>query len=169
MGVLYLLRHGDAGLGGPALDDHDRPLNPAGQGAVLAIGRHMAELAMRLDQVLCSTALRTRQTWEGIARCLDNPPEAEYLSALYLSGAVALQQRIRALPEAAETVMIIGHNPGLHEAAVFYCGAGDDVVVSQLHLNFPPAALAVLHFQDPWAKLSGQTGRLQKFVGPPDL
>ncbi len=169
MGVLYLLRHGDAALGGPELDDHDRPLNSAGQRAILVIGGHIAALGVRFDRVLCSTALRTRQTWEGVAACQDHPAEAEYLSTLYLSGAVALQQQIRALPNKAETVMLIGHNPGLHETAAFYCGGGDDDVLRELFMNFPPGGLAVLQFQDPWDKLSGQTGRLRSFVMPRDL
>ena len=166
VGVLYLLRHGNAGMAGPGLGDQDRPLNPAGMRAGLGIGRFIAELAMPLDLVLCSTAERTRQTWAQVASCLDHPPEAEFEPALYLCAAAALHQRIRSLPVGADRVMVIGHNPGLHEIALFYCGSGQDVVLHQLHRDFPPAALAIFDFKMPWSDLSGQTGYLQQFVTP---
>jgi len=173
MATLYLLRHGNAGFGGPDTDDHDRKLNPPGEHASLAIGRyldrHLAASGATLDLVLCSTALRTRQTWQHIATCLDDTPRVQFEAALYLCGAVALHQRIRALPEAAQNVMIVGHNPGLHEAALFYCGGDGNGVVSQLHLEFPPAGLAVLHFDPPWIGIAGQQGRLQDFITPRNL
>jgi phosphohistidine phosphatase len=65
--------------------------------------------------------------------------------------------------------MLIGHNPGLHEAALFYCGGRGDVVLSQLQLEFPPAALAVLRFEQPWSGVAGQAGGLREFVTPRDL
>ncbi|MFP6771058.1 MAG: histidine phosphatase family protein [Alphaproteobacteria bacterium] len=173
MATLYLLRHGNAGFGGPDTDDHDRALNPAGRRASLAMGRHisrrLANSGASLDLVLCSTAARTRQTWDCLAACLDHPAPIEFEPPLYLAGVVALHQRIRALPESAERVMLIGHNPGLHEAALFYCGGRGDVVLSQLQLEFPPAALAVLRFEQPWSGVAGQAGGLREFVTPRDL
>lgn len=166
MAALFLLRHGNAGFGGPNVDDHDRSLNQTGVQASRAVGASFVHRPVTFDLVLCSTAWRARQTWEQAAPYLDSPPDADYKRDLYLASAGALQQRIKDLPDRAENVIIIGHNPGLHEIALFYCGGGDDDVVSHLGLEFPPAALAVFHFDQPWADLAGGAGRLLDFVTP---
>ncbi len=169
MPTLYLLRHGNAGFGGPAQQDRDRTLNPAGEHAAILVGRYLAQRPVRLDLALCSTAQRTRQTWALVAAELDDPPEAEFDEALYLCSGAALQQRLRELPVEAETVMIIGHNPGLHETALFYGGGGNGDVIGQLLLDFPPAGLVALQFDHPWAALSQHAGYLQFVVTPRDL
>ncbi|MDP6874480.1 MAG: histidine phosphatase family protein [Alphaproteobacteria bacterium] len=169
MPTLYLLRHGNAGFGGPAQQDQDRSLNPAGERAAAQVGRYLAQLAVRLDLVLCSAAQRTRQTWALVAAELDNPPAADFDEALYLCSSAALQQRVRALPPDAETVMIIGHNPGLHETALFYSGVANGDVIGQLLLDFPPAGLVALQFEQPWAALSQHGGQLKFVVTPRDL
>ena len=169
MPTLYLLRHGNAGFGGPGQGDHDRALNQAGVRAGVLVGRYLAQIPARLDLVLCSSAQRTRQTWEQIAPCLDNPPEARFEDALYLCGALALQRRICALPKAVDTAMIIAHNPDMHETALFYGGAANGDLIARLQLDFPPAALVALQFDRPWAELSSRSGRLLFFVVPRDL
>ncbi|MBT3370965.1 MAG: histidine phosphatase family protein [Rhodospirillaceae bacterium] len=169
MPTLYLLRHGNAGFGGPGQQDQDRALNPAGRQAAALVGRYLAQMPARLDLVLCSTAERTRQTWALVAAELDNPPQAEFDEALYLCSGAALQQRVRGLPQAADSVMIIGHNPGLYDTALFYSGGGDSDVIGQSLLDFPPAALVALQFDHPWAAASQQAGHLDFVVTPRDL
>ncbi len=169
MPTLYLLRHGNAGFGGPGQQDRERALNPAGRQATTLVGRYLARLPARLDRVLCSAAERTRQTWALVAAELDNPPEAEFDEALYLCSGAALRQLVGELPETAESVMIIGHNPGLHETALFYSGAGGGDVIGQLLLDFPPAGLVALEFDQPWAAASQQAGHLQFVISPKDL
>lgn len=169
MPTLYLLRHGNAGFGGPGQQDQERTLDPAGRQAATLMGRYLAQLPARLDLVLCSAAQRTRQTWALAAAALDNPPEAEFDDALYLCPGAALQQRIRELPQAADAVMIVGHNPGLHETALFYSGAGEDDVIGGLLLDFPPAGLVALKFDQSWAALSAHAGQLEFVVTPRDL
>ncbi len=167
MACLYLLRHANAGFGGPDTGDHERPLDPAGQRASRALGAYLARPEYRFDIVLCSTAERAQATWREIAAGLEDPPTAEFEQGLYLCPAAALHRRLTQLPKSAETALIVGHNPGLHEAALFYCGGGEDDVVSQLRLDFPPAAMAILRFSQDWGSLSAGSGYLQAFVTPP--
>ncbi|HJM92649.1 MAG: histidine phosphatase family protein [Alphaproteobacteria bacterium] len=169
MPTLYLLRHGNAGFGGPGKQDRERSLNPAGRQASTLVGRYLAQLPARLDLILCSAAERTRQTWALVADELDNPPAAEFDEALYLCSGAALRQRLRELPQGAESVMIIGHNPGLHEAALFYSGADSGDMLGQSLLDFPPATLAALKFEQPWAGASRQAGQLRFVITPRDL
>ncbi len=169
MPSLYLLRHANAAFGGPELTDHDRPLNQAGERAALLLGQYLAQSSVRLDLVRCSSALRAQQTWQLVAPCLQQPPDAQVEKTLYLCGPRALQQYIRGLPDEAETAMIVGHNPDLHQAALFYGGSGDGDLLARLQLDFPPAGLAVLQFERPWAELRQHTGRLQCYAVPSDL
>ncbi len=169
MPTLYLLRHGNASFGGPEQDDHDRALNQAGERAALLVGQYLAQLSPRLDLVLCSSAQRTRRTWELVASCLPKPPEARFERTLYLGGAPVLQQCIGALPSQVETAMIVAHNPGLHEIALSYTGTAKNEAIASLHLEFPPAGLAALQFERPWPELSQRAGRLLFYVVPRDL
>ncbi|MDA1097429.1 MAG: histidine phosphatase family protein [Proteobacteria bacterium] len=169
MPTLYLLRHGNACFGSPEQTDHDRVLNQAGERAALLVGQYLAQLLVRLDLVLCSSAQRTRQTWELVASCLRHPPDARFERALYLCGARAMRQRIRALPNEAETAMIVSHNPDLHEAALFYSGIGDRDAMAKLQLDYSPAGLVALRFERPWAELRHHMGCLQCYVVPGDL
>jgi phosphohistidine phosphatase len=169
MPTLYLLRHANAAFGGPELTDHDRALNQAGERAALLVGQYLAQLLVRLDLVLCSSALRTRQTWQLVASCLRQPPDAQVEKTLYLCGPRALQQYIRRLPDEAGSAMIVGHNPDVHQAALFYSGSGDGDLLARLQLDYPPAGLAVLQFERPWAELRRHTGRLQCYAAPSDL
>ena len=169
MPALYLLRHGNAAFGSPEQGDHDRVLNQAGERAALLVGRYLAQLSPRLDLVLCSSARRTRQTWELMASCLPNPPDARFERTLYLCGAPVLQKCISALPNEVERAMIVGHNPGLHEIALFYSGFGDGDLLARLQLDYPPAGLVALRFERPWAELRRHAGRFQCYVVPGDL
>ena len=169
MPALYLLRHGNAGLGSAEQNDHDRALNQTGERAALLLGQYLARLSVPLDLVLCSSALRTRQTWERVASCLRSPPDARFERTLYLCGARAMRRCIGALPDEAEAVMIIAHNPDLHEIARFYAGMGDSDMIENLQLDYPPGGLAVLQFDQPWAELQHHPGHLQYYVVPRDL
>ena len=169
MPTLYLLRHGDAGFGGPDRNDHDRVLNQVGERAALLVGQYLAQLSVRFDLVLCSSAARTRQTWELVASRLPNPPDVRFERSLYLCGAQAMEEQIRALPKEADTVMIVAHNPDIHEIALLYSGIAGGDAIAKLQLAFPPTGLAALHFSRPWADLARRTGRLLFFVVPRDL
>lgn len=169
MPTLYLMRHGNAGLGSAEQSDHDRALNQEGERATLLVGRYLAQISARLDLVLCSSALRTQQTWEGMASCLQNPPHVRFERTLYLCGAQAMQQCIRALPNEADAVMILAHNPDLHEIALYYAGMGDEDLMAKLQVDYPPAGLAALHFDEPWAGLHKHAGHLKFYVVPTDL
>jgi phosphohistidine phosphatase len=65
--TLILIRHTKSDWDDSGLDDHDRPLNDRGRLSAPRIGAWLAEQGFEPDAVLCSTARRTRETWEGIS------------------------------------------------------------------------------------------------------
>jgi phosphohistidine phosphatase len=157
---LYLLRHAKSSWKDPALADHDRPLAPRGRRAAKRIGRHLRDQGIEPALVLCSSAIRARETLERIGLAAHIEPE------LYGAGAGALLARLRQVPAAVPSVMLIGHNPGLQELALLLCRSGPSV--RELEAKFPTAALATVALAS-WSSLGRGTAQLIDFVRPRDL
>jgi len=114
---LHLLRHAKSDRG-EGLEDHERPLTRRGREAARRVGESLPAALGRIDLVLCSPALRTRETAALVLAGFAAPPRILYEDALYLAGRVALLRRLRLIDEDAGSVIVIGHNPGLHELAL---------------------------------------------------
>ena len=112
---IYLLRHGKAESPGGS-GDHERALAPRGLRDSMGVGSWMAAQEMTPDQVLVSSAIRTQQTFERWRVGAQWPGSAETDAGLYLASAEEICSRIAALDDAHESVLIIGHNPGLEMA-----------------------------------------------------
>ena len=173
MKTLYLLRHGKSAWNDPALADHDRPLAPRGARAATLIGRKLRKEGFRADCILCSTARRAVDTLELVTAQLDGdalgmPVHQE--RELYLTGERALLERLRRLPDKVRTVMLVGHNPDLHNLAQELAGGGAAGDLKSLRAKFPTAALAVLEFPgDRWSDIGPRAGRLTRFLIPKKL
>jgi phosphohistidine phosphatase len=160
---LYLLRHAKSSWKDPALADHDRPLAPRGRRAAKAIGRHLRDRGIEPALVLCSSATRARQTLERIKL-----GDAQIEPDLYGAGADALLARLREVPAAVPSVMLIGHNPGLQDLALLLSRPGAER--QELEVKFPTAALAALAFTaSGWRMLDRGTAELIEFVRPRDV
>jgi phosphohistidine phosphatase len=163
---LMLLRHAKSDRT-PGLEDHDRPLNARGRASAPAMGAYLAEQKLVPALIVCSTSLRTRQTYDLLAPSLPKSARVVFDEALYLAERDAILALVRALPKDAEVAMLIGHNPGLQEAAIALAGTGDADTRRRLHDKFPTAALAVIDFpRDDWASVRARNGRLERFATP---
>jgi phosphohistidine phosphatase len=166
--TLLLLRHAKSDWGGDA-PDHDRPLAKRGIRAARAIAAHMREHGIAPDLVLCSSARRTVQTLDLVAPALAPGARRLVEHDLYLAGAEELLQRIATAPERATSLLVIGHNPGMHDLAVLLAG-GPAGNVARLQEGFPTAALAVLDTRDtPWRSLTRGAAELVDLVLPRGL
>src|SRR5579863_8170557 len=117
MHQLHLLRHAKSSWDDDA-DDHARPLNKRGREAARLVGQMLPRAIAPIDLVLCSSAARTRETAELALAGLSPPPRILFEDGLYLAGVERLMERLRELDEATGAVMMIGHNPGLHDLAL---------------------------------------------------
>jgi phosphohistidine phosphatase len=116
--TLFLLRHANAMEADATMDDYDRPLSANGLEECEATGAFLHSLGEALDAVIVSSALRTRQTAEAMLRQgLFTTAQLHYDDGLYLASVSDMLQRIHALPEAAHTALMVGHNPGIGEGA----------------------------------------------------
>ena len=143
------MRHAKSDWGDETLDDHDRPLNERGRRDAPRMGRLLVELAVQPELVICSTAIRARETVERLAPEAGIPREAiVHDRALYLASPMALLSVARRRADEhgdPACVMVVAHNPGMEDLASFL--AGEPV-------RFPTAALAdcVVAIED-WADL----------------
>jgi phosphohistidine phosphatase len=159
--TLFLLRHAKSSWDAPELADHDRPLAPRGRKAAKRIGDHMRERGSAVSLVLCSSAARTRQTLELVSP----GGEIEIERGLYGASADELLLRLRRVADDVESVMLIGHNPAVHDLAVRLASDPGELVEGK----FPTGALATFAVPGPWAALSDGQARLTAYVKPREL
>ncbi|MBI2739955.1 MAG: histidine phosphatase family protein [Rhodospirillales bacterium] len=171
MKTLLLLRHAKSAWSDPRLDDHDRPLNGRGERAAKAMADRIARQGPRPDLILCSTAMRTRQTLAPLLKRLDGPaPPISLENGLYLASEDALLVRLRAVADDVPTVLLIGHNDGIGQLAADLASDGPADALAALRAKYPTGALAVLRTPDgPWSELKPGSAKLLEFVRPRDL
>jgi phosphohistidine phosphatase len=162
---LLLLRHAKSSWDDPELDDHDRPLAKRGRRAAEDVGARLREMDLAPDLVLCSTATRTRETLELLS--LEHAA-VRFDDRLYGADEDELLDLVRELPDGTGWVLVIGHNPGLHELALRLAVSATGPDAEHLRERFPTAALAVFESDGGWAELADGRGRLRSYVTPRD-
>ena len=167
--TLHLLRHAKSSWDDPALADDERPLNPRGRRAASTIAGHVRERGIAPGLVLCSPAVRTRQTLELVAEGFpaDAPPRIELEPGIYEATATELLEVLRGIDATVASAMMIGHQPALQELALELADSPSDR--SRLGGKFPTAALATFAIDRPWAELDRGTAALRDYVKPKEL
>jgi phosphohistidine phosphatase len=167
MRQLMLLRHAKSSWDDPATADRDRPLNGRGRRAVIVMRGAMRKLGLEPDLILVSSARRTLETLAALEPWEDTPL-VETLDSLYLAGANQLLASLHGVAETVRGVLVIGHNPGLHDLALALINPGSPAsqASASLHAGFPTAALAEFSIPGPWSSLGAGGGRLVRFLTP---
>jgi phosphohistidine phosphatase len=167
MHTLYLLRHAKSSWSDPSLSDHDRPLAPRGRRDSKRIAKHLRRLEVSPTLVLCSSATRTRETFMFVQLALaDALIQVE--EELYAASGDALLERLRTVPDEVDSVLIIGHNPGLYDLALTLVSTGAEL--DRLEAKFPTAGFATLAVpRSPWSKLREGDAELVAYVVPKQL
>lgn len=160
--TLILTRHAKSSWDDPFQNDHDRPLNKRGRKSAPAVGAWLRANGWLPDEVIISTSARTRETWEGMGL---QAAAVSYTRSLYHAGP---DDMINALFSATgETVLMLGHNPGI---AVF---ASQIVRQSPDHARFhdyPTCATTVVQFEvSDWAEVNWHSGKVEGFAIPREL
>jgi phosphohistidine phosphatase len=163
MHQLHLLRHAKSSWDEDA-DDHERPLNKRGREAARLVGESLPKAIDAPDLVLCSSALRTRETAKLALAGFAKSPRVLYEDELYLAGKDKLMHRVRRLDEAIGSVMIIGHNPGLHEFAIALAAPGSAGFSTLANGKFPTAVRCRFAVGVSWAKIESTRHRLIDYV-----
>ena len=155
---LLLLRHAKAERSEPGTKDLSRVLIDRGRKDAAKIGAYM------------SPAARTQETWRYAATAFHPAPTAMSVERIYDATPHCILAVIKDTPASAHTLMVIGHNPGLHDLALMLVAAGDIDARELLREKLPTSGLVIIDFAfDNWSKLHPQSGRLERFVNPRSL
>lgn len=158
---LILTRHAKSSWDDPAMRDHDRPLNQRGRRSARELGDWLASRGYEPEEVLCSTATRTRETWDLAALApLEVRPPIRYEPQLYQAGPDQMLKILRSAT--APVVMMLGHNPGIGEFAAMLPARPP---LDPEFRRFPTAATLVVDFQVPdWSEVRPGEGGVLDFV-----
>ena len=128
---------------------------------------HLRSAEIEPALVLCSSAVRTRETLERLGPSVGEAAEVAVERDLYAASANELLERVREVPAGVESVMLIGHNPGIQELALLLAGSGGELAA--VRRKFPTGALATLEFDGEWSELRPGGAELVGFVRPKEL
>lgn len=159
---LVILRHAKAERG--STTDHERPLSARGRGDAIAAGRWLAESKLAPDLVLCSTATRARETWVLAATELEDGIPTTFERDAYHADATDLLTLLRQTPDEVGTLLVVGHNPGLHYLVLGLVGAGPEKLRREAQEHLATAGLAVIEFSGSWSTLTEGEGTLTEYA-----
>jgi len=166
---LYLLRHAKSGWDAPELDDFDRPLAPRGVEACAKMTAHLRGANIAPDMILCSSAVRTRQTHAGIAKAFPATPEVRFERDLYLASPRTMLAHLCAL-EGITGVMVIAHNPGIQHLAIELAAGSATPHLADMQQKFPTLGLACFDIHAAtWSEVAAEVADLRNFVIPRHL
>lgn len=169
MKTLTLLRHAKSGWDDPVARDFDRPLNGKGQRAAAMMGRHMKALGLAFDHVVASPAARVVETLAHVGEGYGSDLAPAWDKRIYLASVPTLLDVVHELPEAADRVLLVGHNPGLEELVLLLV-PDNGPLREEVEVKFPTASLAEIRLMgERWADATAGAAGLVRFVRPRDL
>jgi phosphohistidine phosphatase len=172
---LILLRHAKTEKAAESGRDFDRRLDEKGRIAATRMGRFLRAAHLVPDLVLVSPAVRAQETWALLAAELNSPPPAKTLPDLYGADATQLLTFTHDAEDFADqkpvtSVMIVAHNPGIHEYAMTLTVSGAAPDREAVSAGMPTAGLAVIDFRtEDWGTVAFRSGHLARFVSPRTL
>ncbi len=170
MKSLTLLRHAKSSWADEGMSDFDRPLNARGREAAQAIGREMRRLGLGFDVVVSSPATRAVETLKLAGQGYGGPFAARQDKRVYLAPVATLLGIVAETDDAADRLLLVGHNPGFELLAAGLTEGDDSPERADMVGKYPTGALAEIAFEvDDWRDVARGGGRLVRFIRPRDL
>ena len=160
MRTLYLLRHAKSSWNDTSLRDFDRALKGRGREAAQRIGERLAVEKLKKPLLICSPAVRTRETAELVLKSANLRVEERFDERIYEASLRDLLQVVAEIPDEEKVVILIGHNPGFEELQAFLTGESR---------RMPTCALAKIKFDVSWGDIKQGAGNLEWFITPKEL
>ena len=161
MRTLYLLRHAKSSWKDASLRDFDRPLKDRGRKAAKRIGAHLGSERLSDPLVICSPAVRTRETVDIVLKNAELDVEVRFDERIYEASLRDLLLVVSEIPDEKELTILIGHNPGFEELLAYLSGE---------YRRMPTCAFAKIKFDvGSWKDIREDAGTLEWFVIPKEL
>jgi phosphohistidine phosphatase len=157
---LYLLRHAKSSWKDASLSDFERPLKRRGREAAQLVGERLAQEKLKNPVLICSPAVRTRETAELVLKSSKLRVEERWDERIYEASLRDLRQVVTEIPDDKKVVILVGHNPGFEELLAFLTGESR---------RMPTAALAKIEFEVSWKDIEARSGKLDWFTTPKAL
>lgn len=165
-GSIYLFRHAEAGWGGLDCGDKARQLSDVGHHSSKAMGEWFKAKGYSVDVVLCSTAIRAKETMDGFLKAADLNPKIKFIENLYLAPPEIIIEALNEGNGSFKNIMIIGHNPGLHQVAFELAAGNMSQVDTELTTSYPPAGLTGFRNLSPKSPLKKENLNFLFFMHP---
>lgn len=167
---LAILRHAKSSWADAGMDDFDRPLNDRGRKAARRIGEELKVRELHFDLVLASSAARVCETLAEAGAEYEFGPDVRFDDELYGASEAMLLRVVRALPEKMQSVLIVGHNPGLEHIVARLSRDDGRGLRDRVENKFPTAALAVIDLRtDRWEEVERGSGEIVELILPREL
>ncbi|MFE9864430.1 SixA phosphatase family protein [Streptomyces sp. NPDC005506] len=164
---IVLLRHAKAEWSQDS--DHERPLAERGRKDAPVAGRKLVDSGIVIDLALCSTAVRTRETWKLAVHEMPHRPRTVYEERLYEASLGELIALLNETSDDVQNLLLIGHNPGMHAVADALAGSAEGETMARMTRGgFPTAAFAVIEFSGSWKGVEHGVGKLVEYWTPND-
>ena len=163
MHLLHLLRHAKSSWK-EDVSDRERRLSRRGRETARRVARHLPSAVGRLDLVLCSSARRTRETLDFLLAEFAAHPRCLLEDEIYAASQEILMNRLRRLAEGDVNVLLIGHNPGLHELAITLSDTSSPAFAALTSGKFPTAARVTFRIPERWSTLGRSRYALVDYV-----
>lgn len=167
MRKLTIIRHAKSSWKDFGASDFDRKLNKRGRKDAPAMGAYMASSSINPDLILCSAALRTKETLELLKESAGFSSEIQILEQLYLIGKPQLIKLLSKSSDDYNHICVIAHNPGLHELVLSLTADASPEIQAEINRNFPTSAMA--HFElaiNHWSELPDKKGSIKLYMTP---
>src|SRR5215469_5056059 len=168
MKTLYLFRNPKPSGKDLALDNLDRPLNKRGRETAKTMAAYLRRAKITPDLVVCSTAVRAKQTLEPIAKAI-KPPRVAFESRIYGVAQPELLEYFRGLPETVGCALMIGHKPGLHDLALALADTKSRKRLPPAEGKFPTGAMVAFRFDGAWKELRSNAATVLSFTSPKEI
>lgn len=166
--TLILFRHAKSSWADD-LADHERPLAERGRKAAPVMAKWLSAQGLKPTVALVSTARRTQETWALIAPELGKVVKRD-VAGIYEALADDILRAIHGVEPSVETLLVVGHNPGMEDLARLLITNTGGEAGARLRHKFPTAAIAVLDLPvDDWTEVSPDVANLREFVTPKSL
>ena len=169
MRQLTLLRHAKSDWDDPVQRDFDRPLNAKGLRAARTMGGFMAREGLSFDHVVASPAVRVVETLDGLWTGYGRTLHPAWDRRIYLASCMTLLDVIHDTPNAANHLLLVGHNPGLEDLILLLVPDEPEPLRDRVEQKLPTASVATLTFDGDWSDLAPRNATLTRFTRPRDL